>query len=230
MSEIGSLDVPFHGEIAEPASRLNAPLGLTVAISREAGARGGSIARRVGKRLGWQVYTQELLEFLCANDAARQSILTDVPHDATAWVGQQLNRLRTEHLIDPISELGEMPRLILTLAARGDVILVGRGAGYYLPRATSLHIRIVAPIDDRIAHMADWLRMTPEEAAKQVDLRDERRAEFLNKHFGRRGTDVHEFDQILNSGLLFEETCTDAIVAAINGKQDQFSADSRIGD
>lgn len=223
-----SIDVPFHGEVAESRDRLNAPLGLTIAISREAGARGGSIARRVGKRLGWQVYTQELLEFLCANEAARQSILTDVPPDANVWVGQQMNRLRAENLIDPISELGEMPRLILTLAARGDVILVGRGAGYYLPRESSLHVRIIAPFEDRVAHMADWLRMTPEEASQQVYLRDERRSEFLKKHFSKRGNDLHEFDLILNSGLMFEETCTDAIVAAANGKMEQSSPDSRL--
>ena len=39
---------------------------------------------RIGKRLGWQVYTQELLEFHCANEVARQSVLADVPGDAAA--------------------------------------------------------------------------------------------------------------------------------------------------
>ncbi len=45
--------------------------------------------------------------------------------------------------------------LVESLAARGEAILVGRGAGYYLPPEMSLHVRIVAPLDDRIAHMAD---------------------------------------------------------------------------
>ena len=60
------MESPLHGNQGdrEPAAVLKAPAGLTVAISREAGARGGSIARRIGKKLDWQVYTQELLEFL----------------------------------------------------------------------------------------------------------------------------------------------------------------------
>jgi cytidylate kinase len=219
---------PFHGERGEAQQRPGAPAGLTLAISRESGARGGSIARRVGKRLGWQVYTQELLEFLCANEAARQSILTDVPHDAVDWVTTQLDRLSREQRFDPKAQEAEMPRLLLTLAARGQVVLVGRGAGYYLPHDISLHVRIVASLEDRIAHMADWLRLTREEAAEQVRHRDERRTDFLMKHFGHHPDDVHNFDLVLNSGLLGEETSADVIVAALNGKQDFLEPDSRL--
>ncbi|HKB06131.1 MAG TPA: cytidylate kinase-like family protein [Gemmataceae bacterium] len=217
---------PQHGNRGETAARPPAPAGMTIAISREAGARGGTIARRVGKRLGWQVYTQELLEFLCANEAARQSVLADVPADAAGWVDAQLDRVRRDRGIDLRAEGREMPRLILALAARGQVVLVGRGAGYYLPRDRSLHVRVVAPLADRIAHMADWSRLTREQAAEQVRQRDERRAEFLLSHFSRRSTDLYDFDLVLNSGLLGEETCADVILAALNGKQDALD-DSR---
>lgn len=219
---------PLHGNRGDGRDRPTAPAGVNIAISREAGARGETVARRVGKRLGWQVYTQELLEFLCANDVARQSVLADVPADAVSWVAAQLDRVRRDSGIDPEAQGGDMPRLILSLAARGQAILVGRGAGYYLPRETSLHVRIVAPLADRIAHMADYSRLTREQAAEQVRLRDERRAEFLLRHFGRRSTDAYDYDLILNSGLLGEETCADVILAALNGKQDTLD-DSRLG-
>jgi cytidylate kinase len=219
---------PLHGDRGDRVLRPVAPAGITIAISREAGARGGSIARRVGKRLGWQVYNQELLEFLCANEAAREPILADVPADAATWIDSQLEQLRRERGFDPRAEGSEMPRLILSLASRGEVILVGRGAGYYLPRASSLHVRVVAPLTDRIAHMADWSRLTREAATNLVRQRDEYRAEFLLKHFGRRSTDPYDFDLVLNSGLLLEEACADVILAALNGKQDAYEGDSRL--
>jgi cytidylate kinase len=226
---IDSPGAPVHGDRGEPATRPVAPAAVTIAISRESGARGGSIARRVGKRLGWQVYTQELLEYLCANEAAREPLLTGVPADSAAWIDSQLDRVALDRGIDPRTEGGVMPHLILTLAARGEVILLGRGAGYYLPRESSLHVRVVAPLSDRIAHMADWSRLTHTVAADLVRQLDERRADFLHKHFGRRTTDPYDFDLILNSGLLREETCADAIVAALNGRQDQLEGDSRLG-
>lgn len=219
---------PLHGVRGDGVSRPAAPAGIAIAISREAGARGGSIARRIGKRLGWQVYNQELLEYLCATEAAREPVMADVPANAITWVDAQLDRLRHDRGFDPRAEGGEMPRLILALAARGQVIFVGRGAGYYLPRPSSLHVRVVAPLPDRIAHMADWSRMTREAAADLVRQRDERRAEFLLKHFGRRSTDVYDFDLVLNTGLLAEEACADVILAALNAKQDAFEGDSRL--
>jgi len=219
---------PLHGNRGEAVSRPTAPAGVTIAVSREAGARGGSIARRVGKRLGWQVYDQELIEFLCATDSAREPVLADVPIDAAEWVEAQLERVRRDRGIDPGAEGGVMPRLILSLASRGEIILVGRGAGYYLPRESSLHIRIIAPQEDRIAHMADWSRLSQATAADLVRQKDERRADFLLKHFGRRTTDTYDFDLILNSGLLQEEACADVMLAALNGKQDSMDGDSRL--
>ncbi|MSR53774.1 MAG: cytidylate kinase-like family protein [Gemmataceae bacterium] len=220
---------PLHGNRGDAVTRPTAPAGVTIAISREAGARGGSIARRVGKRLGWQVYDQELIEFLCATDSAREPVLADVPVDAADWVEAQLQRVRRDRGIDPAAEGGVMPRLILSLASRGEIILVGRGAGYYLPRVSSLHVRIVAPLEDRIANMADWSRLAHSTATDLVRQKDERRAEFLFRHFGRRTTDAIDFDLMLNSGLLKEETCADVILAALNGKQDSMDGDSRLG-
>lgn len=220
---------PLHGDRGDSGDRPGGPAGVTIALSREAGARGGNIARRVAKRLGWQVYNQELLEFLCANEAARQPALADVPAEAAGWVEAQVERLRRDRGIDSAAEGGEMPRLILSLAARGQALLIGRGAGYYLPRESSLHVRVVAPFADRVAHTADWSRITHEQAAALVRHQDEKRAEFLLKHFGRHPTDPYDFDLVLNSGLLTEETCADVILAALNGKQDALEGDSRLG-
>src|SRR3954453_17622562 len=95
---------PLHGPLGDRRYLPTAPAGIALAISREAGARGETIARRVGKRLGWQGYAQELLEFLCANDVARQSVLTDVPPPAADWVAAQLERVRRDRGIDPAAE------------------------------------------------------------------------------------------------------------------------------
>jgi cytidylate kinase len=212
---------PLHGNQGdrEPAVQRKAPLGLTVAISREAGARGSSIARRVGKKLGWQVCTQDLLEFLSSNESARSHVLADVPDDAADWTNAQLERIKKDKILNPGVELGELPRLILTLAARGGVILVGRGAGFLLPRETTLHLRVVAPLNDRIAYMAQTLRRTREEAAVYVRENDEQRADYLVKTFTHRAGDLSDYDLLLNSFLLGEETCVDVILSAVHGKQ-----------
>ena len=111
-----------------------------------------------------------------------------------------------------------LARAILALAAQGGVVLIGRGAGLLLPAETTLHVRVLAPLADRIAYISQWLRLTDEEAAERVRLRDARRAEFLATHFHRQPGDTHQYDLLLNSSLLGEEMCADLIAAAARAK------------
>jgi cytidylate kinase len=105
------------------------------------------------------------------------------------------------------------------LAARGRVVFVGRGAGFLLPRASTLHVRLVSPLEHRVAHMAQSLRMTRQDAAEQVRQRDEMRSEFLLKHFRQRVGELYDFDLVLNSYRLGEELSAELIVAAAQGKE-----------
>jgi cytidylate kinase len=193
----------FQGDRGAAPARRGAPLGLTVAISREAGARGGTIARLVGRKLGWQVYDQELLEYMTQDGVVRQG-LTDALSPASAeWVEARLAVLqRTWKGEDPA--VLNLARVVLALAAQGQVVLIGRGAGCILPRATTLNVRVVAPLEERIAYMGQWLRLGRAEAAERVRLRDERRTEFVTRNFGGEPAEVHQYDLVLNSSYLGE--------------------------
>jgi cytidylate kinase len=211
----------FQGDRAAATRGPQVPLSLTIAISREAGARGGSIGRRVGRRLGWQVYDQELLEYIAQEGNFRQELVENLPQEAGQWAEQQLQQLLREQTLTENPSIMNMARVILNLGAQGEVILVGRGAGNVLPRATTLHVRVVAPLDDRIAYMSQWLRLTRDEAAERVKVRDNRRAEFFETHFNRQPGDVHQYDMLLNSSLLGEDLCADLIIEAARAKLDR---------
>src|ERR1051325_10754067 len=94
-----ALDSPHHGfqgDRGAPVTVPSVPLSLTIAISREAGARGGSVGRRVGRRLGWQVYDQELLEYIAQEGTFRQELVEHLSAAAGEWAEQQLERLRRD--------------------------------------------------------------------------------------------------------------------------------------
>jgi cytidylate kinase len=217
------VESPHHGFQGDRAAGRGprVPLSLTIAISREAGARGGSIGRRVGRRLGWQVYDQELLEYISQEGNFRQELVENLPEEAGQWAEAQLQQLLRDQTLTQNPSIINMARVILNLGAQGEVILVGRGAGNVLPRATTLHVRIVAPLDDRIAYMSQWLRLTRDEAAERVKVRDNRRAEFFETHFNRQPGDVHQYDMLLNSSLLGEDLCADLIIEAARAKLDR---------
>ncbi len=211
---------PHHGYRGEEIapSDVFVPRTLTIAISRESGARGGTIGRRVGRALGWQVYDQELLEFVVQDGTVEQGFVEGLTSAAAEWVERRLGKLTAEGLQAP-QAIATMARLSLALGALGNVVLIGRGAGYLLPRESTLHVRLIAPLDDRIAYMAQWLRLTMEEARQRVRLRDGRRAEFLTTYLRRQPSEIHSYDLILNTSSFGEELTTELIVQAARAKE-----------
>ena len=115
------------------------PMALTVAVSREAGSRGSTIAARAGAKLGWTVFSQELLEYMAQENAANKG--TDVPPspDAVLRVEWQMERLHRQENLSRHPSVGNLARMLLGLAAQGEALLVGRArvgpsAGVYSAR------------------------------------------------------------------------------------------------
>jgi cytidylate kinase len=212
---------PRHGFRGPPEASpgRGVPAALTIAISRETGARGASIAKRVGHKLGWQVYTQELLEYIAQEGTFRQELADQLSAEARSWVEEQYNRLLREQNMSLNPSILELSRIILALGTQGDVVLLGRGAGCILPAVSTLHVRLIAPRTDRIAYMSQWMRLTEEEAATLVEQRDTARAEFLSTHFHRSPDAVYQYDMLLNTSTLGEERSAELIYHAAMGKK-----------
>jgi cytidylate kinase len=213
----------FQGDRAEAPLGPHIPTGLTIAFSRESGARGGTIGRRVGSKLGWQVYDQELLEYMAQDTVVRQGVLENLTPVATVWVEEQLQQLLREQNISQHPSIQNLAHIVLALGAQGEAVLIGRGAGFILPRATTLHVRMIAPLEERIAYMSEWLRLTREEAARKVCDSDARRNEFINTHFHRNPDEVHQYDILLNASHLGEDVCAELIAQAARARSVQFA-------
>lgn len=212
---------PAHGFRGDPTTPPppTRPRGLAVALSREAGARGGSIARKVGELLGWDVFDTDTLDYLVQDDTARARFLADVPDPARAWATAHLARLRRQNRVNPDPDAAAMIELLLAVAARGDAVIVGRGAGFLLPSETTVHARVVAPLASRVAYFAQWLRLSREEAAAEVRARDGRRAQYLTSLLGRDPADPTGYDVVVNSDRLGIEGAAQFIGWAVRTKQ-----------
>jgi Cytidylate kinase-like family len=207
----------FRGDAAD-ASRPLLPLAPSIAISREVGARGTDIARRIGAKSGWTVYNNEVLGYTAQDPSAFDSLLAELPGEAVSWIDGRIRRLHERGLLADDPNFENVSRLILALGARGEAIFVGRGAGFLLPRETTLHVRLTAPLPDRVAYMSQSLRLPPDEAGKQVATREAKRGEFLAKCFHLPESAI-VYDMELNSSALGGELCAELIVAALRCKR-----------
>src|SRR5205814_1442199 len=141
------------------------------------------------------------------------------PADAPGWVAERMRQLSQDRQLSSDPSVVNLARTVLAISSQGDVVLLGRGAGCVLPRESALHVRIIAPLNDRVAYMSQWLRLTMQDAAEHVRVRDENRASFIQTHFHRQPSDVYQYDMLLNSSYLGEDQCVDLIVQAARAKQ-----------
>src|SRR5438874_3566081 len=135
LSKVREPESPRHGYRGDRPSTPDhpfVPASLTVAVSREAGSRGTSIARRAGEKLGWQVYTQEMLEYIAQDPTVRQEIAEGLSPAAQHWLEEQMERLQSASGVTRNAALLDMARTLLSLGATGEILLIGRGAGCIL--------------------------------------------------------------------------------------------------
>jgi cytidylate kinase len=195
------------------------PPPFTIAISREAGSRGAEVARVLGAKLGWKVYDKELLQKIAEEKGLSPRDLEAVDERVQSFVEEFFANLRTEV---PNIEWAYRHRLfkeLLELSAKERSIIVGRGAAQILPAATTLRVRIVAPLADRIAYVQKNRGLNEAEARSWVDRTDRERDRFLRDCFRKDPADLTQYDLILNSGQFDDEQCAQIIMQALAMKE-----------
>jgi cytidylate kinase len=194
----------------------SAPAGFTVAISREVGARGTSVARAVGERLGWPVYDHELLETIAREQNVRVSLLESVDERRTSWIEESMEGFAEIPAVSASEYVRYLTETLLSLAAHGACVIVGRGAAQVLPPASTLRVRLVAPPEQRIAWMMREHGLAHDAAARRVAEVEHERHRFVRDHYQKDPTNQHGYDLVLNSGRWSVADCADLIVDALN--------------
>jgi cytidylate kinase len=188
-----------------------------VCISREAGAGGGTIARMVGRRLGWKVYDHELLEAIASRMELSTEQVRAFDELAPSVVQDWILPLREEHYAPQEAYLDHLAKLVEAIGKAGESIIVGRGANYLLPRGETLAVRIVAPLKARAARLAERMQVSVRTARRAAIDLDRRRSHFDRTMHRADSKDPHNFDLVLDSDSLGLAIATELIVRAVEG-------------
>jgi cytidylate kinase len=186
-----------------------------ICISREAGAGGGAIARLVGQRLGWKVYDNELIEAIAHRMGVPLDEVRSLDELAPSVVQDWLLPLREEYYAPQEAYLDHLAKLIEAIGRAGESILVGRGAGFMLPRETTLSIRVIAPLKVRAQRLAERMGVTVRTARRAARDLDRRRYQFDRTMHRANSHDPHNYDLVLDSNSLGLEIASEIIAHAV---------------
>ncbi len=196
--------------------------GPYLTISREKGAGGSTVARLVGKRLGWQVFDNKIVDEIAQKTHVRRQLIESLDERDRATI-QDTIQDAIGQLLNP-EEIGTsdyliyLRQVVLTLGHQGDVIIVGRGARFILPGQFGLCVRMVAPIEARIERVADKARLSLEAARVEVERIDGERVKFIRRHFGHDVADPLSHDLIINTAAISVEAAAEIVLTALQGK------------
>jgi cytidylate kinase len=199
---------PFPGAGQEASPR--PPCCIT--ISREAGALGNSVATAIGKRLSWPVYDKEILDKIGEEMRRPPRHLEAVDERPGNWLEECLCGLLSEYHVSADAYIKYLLGTVRGLGAVGRCVIVGRGANYILPAGTTLRVRLVVSLEDRVQVMVRRLGLSEREAATWVEMKERQRLGFMKRYFGKDVTDPHEYDVVLNMSRLSIEDAMEAII------------------
>ena len=196
-----------------------------VTISRQAGAGGHSLAMQlVAMMTGldapgpteapWAVWDHELVAKVARDHGLDEATVATLEEGHHPWFADLLAGLvgQDPSKPDEFQVYKRVAAAIRGLARLGRAIIVGRG-GAFITRDLpgGIHIRLIAQRAVRVAHMANLLKITETEAARQVDQIDHDREAFYRRYWPSASLSPERFTLTINTAGLSETTLAEIV-------------------
>jgi cytidylate kinase len=185
---------------------------FSIAISREAGTPGTAVAAETGRRLGWPVYDREILDKIAQQLKRPAHHLAAVDERPVSWLEDSLSLLLAEYPVSADTYLKYLLATVRGLGAVGRCVINGRAASFILPPATTVCVRLVADLKDRVRNAAGRPGVGPAEAEAWVEKTDRERLGFVKRYFGKDAADPHQYDLVLNTSRLTVQEAAGLVV------------------
>lgn len=168
-----------------------------ITVEREYGSGGAVIAQRLAEHLGWKLWDHEI-----STEIARRA---NVDQKAAARCDERLHSSLLNRLFKVYARgsyeralpLGDsrsfntdhmfamLEKVIKEFADRGNCVIVGRGAPYFLrDRPDVFHVFIYAPEDEKVRRLKS-IGQSEKESLRLIEEIDRERAEFIRHYFGK---------------------------------------------
>jgi len=112
-----------------------------------------------------------------------------------------------------------MQQVVMAAATTGHVVIVGRGGQFLLAdQRDVLHLRIVAPLELRVAYVARREEPDMDAARKRVQEKDRARDRYIQTQFQRKPDEPDLYDLVINTAVLELDRIVDLICLALEDK------------
>jgi Cytidylate kinase-like family len=207
-----------------------------ITISRQFGAGGKTLGEMLVKNLGYTLFDHELIQLVSetakvsekgveffekeSSGIVRNFIRSMVPKPLSGLIPRAVGDMKGEKKPDDIINeevyVDVLHDIIRKIAEGDNAVIIGRAAQYILKdRPNTFHILATANIEDRESFLVDKYGVTPQEAAKAVEVENKRRLNLYRK-FGKDDYDKpHAYHLVINTSKINLESGCELICELI---------------
>lgn len=209
-----------EGAIPQPGRHVGkdgVAFGPCLLISRECGAGSAAMARQAGEQLGWSVFDSKLVDEIAQVAHVHQRLVNSVDEHVHSYWEKTWRELLLDDLADA-RYFRHLKQIVTILGHQGNVVIVGRGAQFFLPPECALRVRLVAPIEERARRVAELTGLPAGQARLKAEQIDRERAGFIWKIFKKDAGAPANHDLIINTGQITIESATELVLVAVEKK------------
>ncbi len=209
-----------------------------ITISREYGSQGNAIARFLCERLGYHYFDKHLMLQLGAQLGLPLDEIARLPEDKRYHAQGIVERLLATTPLPTISgDLGwswtaraqaeeqtlrlsvhTVERLIRAAHDQDKVVVVGRGGQVVLQDLPNVvHVRVVAPIGQRVERIAQLSGRSADAARELVQRRDHAARDYVQSFYAVDWNDPLLYDLVINTGKLTAAVAVELMSTALDG-------------
>ncbi|MBR3569803.1 MAG: cytidylate kinase-like family protein [Oscillibacter sp.] len=190
-----------------------------VTISREYGAGGHSIGKRVAEELGIPIYDKDIVKQTAEASGYSPELVEsegeDISRTDSIIRGIVASSVFYSDSQDVIHDVQQA--IILKFAQAGPCVIVGRCADEVLRKAgiDGLHVFIYADEERRAVRVGEMLGSSnATEIRRLMSRKDASRHAYYNRYAGKKWGDGRNYHMTLDSGVLGYDLCVKLIVDA----------------
>ena len=189
-----------------------------VTISRQRGCRGRELAKLLAHDLQYGLLDRSIINYIAEHMGVRSELVELLDeHDRSElelWIGEMLSGTIFHH-DSTIRALGEV---VKSISLHGGVVIVGRGANYFLPASQAQRVRVVAPLSTRINTLVDLEGKEENEARNEIERVDGERAQFVKRYFRKDINNLIDYDLTINMVTNTLDGAVKTIITALRAR------------
>lgn len=190
-----------------------------IVINREPGSGGRIVAKKLAKKLGWQLLDEELMDQVAEELDIPVEEFKHVDEHSRSWLSDTLHSMFNKNYISDVRYINHLKKIIAHAAKRGDLVIVGRGANHILPPDKCLNVRITASLTTRIENTFKYEgKKTKQDAEDWVRKIENQRRRFIRQYFGKNPYNPWYYDLVISTDHLNLDQAVDLIVQAYLAK------------